>query len=75
MCVSIRDLERILRCASEAGITDVHITANEPVFWRRGEVLSPLKQYVPNGENIFTFVKQYFPNAYRKRLWTGKMPI
>ena len=56
MCVGIRDLERILRCASEAGITDVHITANEPVFWRRGEVLSPLKQYVPNGENIFTFV-------------------
>ena len=26
MCVSIRDLERILRCASEAGITDVVYT-------------------------------------------------
>ena len=72
MCVGIRDFERILRCASEAGISDVHITADEPIFWRRGEVLSPLKQYVPNGENLFNFVHQYFPKRIQEKIIDGK---
>lgn len=72
MCVGIRDIERILRCASEAGITDVHMTADEPVFWRRGDVLSPLKQYVPDGENIFAFVRQYFPKRIQEKIIDGE---
>ena len=67
MSVGLNDFERILRCASEAGISDVHITAHEPVFWRRGDVLSPLKQYTPEAENIFAFIKKHFPkNSWEK---------
>lgn len=72
VCVSNRDMERILRCASEAGISDVHITAGEPVFWRRGDILSPLKQYVPDTDNIFKFVRQYFPKRIQEKIIDGE---
>ena len=53
MGVRQRDFIRILRCASEAGISDVHLTANEPVCWRRGDVLSHLKEYVPSESDVY----------------------
>lgn len=72
MCVSNKDMERILHCASEAGISDVHVTAGVPVFWRRGDILSPLKQYVPDVENIFRFVRQYFPKRIQEKIMDGE---
>ncbi len=59
MAVNLGDFERILRCASEAGISDVHIRADEPVYWKRGMVLSPLKQYVPTDEDMYRLVKRF----------------
>lgn len=59
MAVSFNDFERILRCASEAGIADVHIRADEPVYWKRGDVLSPLKQYVPTNEDMYRMMKKF----------------
>ena len=59
MAVNIGDFERILRCASEAGISDVHIRADEPVYWKRGLVLSPLKQYVPTDEDMYRLLKRF----------------
>ena len=57
MGVRQRDFARILRCASEAGISDVHLTANEPVCWRRGDVLSHLKEYVPSESDMYGLFK------------------
>ena len=57
MGVRQRDFVRILRCASEAGISDVHMTANEPVCWRRGDVLSHLKEYVPSESDMYGLFK------------------
>ncbi len=59
MAVSLGDFERILRCASEAGISDVHIRAHEPVYWKRGEILSPLKEYVPTDEDMYRLLKRF----------------
>ena len=59
MAVSFNDFERILRCASEAGIADVHIRADEPVYWKRGDVLSALKQYVPSAEDMYRLLKRF----------------
>ncbi len=57
MCVSKGDLTRILHCASEAGISDVYISTGCPVYWRRGEVLSPLKEYIPSAKDIYEIFK------------------
>ena len=57
MCLRKSDFIRILRCASEAGISDVHLTADEPVCWRRGDVLSHLKEYVPTEKDIYELFK------------------
>ena len=59
MAVNLGDFERILRCASEAGISDVHIRADEPVYWKRGMLLSPLKQYVPTDEDMYRLLKRF----------------
>ncbi len=59
MAVNLGDFERILRCASEAGISDVHIRADEPVYWKRGLMLSPLKQYVPTDEDMYRLLKRF----------------
>lgn len=57
MCLRKSDFVRILRCASEAGISDVHLAADEPVCWKRGDVLSHLKDYVPTEKDIYELFK------------------
>lgn len=66
MSLSRNMLMKILRCASEAGISDVHICAKQPVYWRRGENLSPLEDYVPTDKDIYDF----FQLLVKKDLWT-----
>lgn len=57
MCLRKSDFVRILRCASEAGISDIHLAVDEPVCWKRGDVLSHLKDYVPTGKDIYELFK------------------
>ena len=53
MSLSDHDFERIMICAAEAGISDVHFHPGEPVFWRRYGDLSPLREYVPCVEDLW----------------------
>lgn len=46
------DFERIMLCAAEANVADVHITEEVPVYWRRYGALSPLREYVPSQQDM-----------------------
>lgn len=53
MSLTDHEFERIMICAAEANISDVHFHVDEPVFWRRYGELSPLKEYVPTAEDLW----------------------
>lgn len=53
MGMSKKNFFRIMRCASEANISDVNFAADEPVFWRRSGMWSPLREYKPTQEDIY----------------------
>lgn len=57
--------ERILRCASETGVSDIHVTAGEPVYWRRSKVLSALKDHVPTEKDTF----EMFQRMVSEDMW------
>lgn len=65
MCLNFKDFERIMCCASEGGISDVHITAGEPVRWKHADRLSMLREYVPTDKDIFNI----FQVIVREELW------
>lgn len=65
MGVNKEALLRILQCASEAGISDVHIAQNQAVYWRRGEILSALNEYVPSENDIHIILQ----TLVKEELW------
>lgn len=71
MALSDHDYERILICASEAGISDIHFHVGEPVFWRRYGILSPLKEYVPSTEDLWRIFTKIATDEQREKYVDG----
>lgn len=65
MGMNQKDFMRIMRCAAEAGISDINLVAGEPVFWRRNGIWSPLREYKPTDEDIY----QVFCQLVQKEAW------
>ena len=57
------DFERIVMCAAEVGISDIHIAEGEPVYWRRCGCLSPLREFIPTAEDIFKIFQRFVTEA------------
>ena len=64
------DFERIVMCAAEVGISDIHIAEGEPVYWRRCGCLSPLREFIPTAEDIRIVAKKidYYGKGFKYSL-------
>lgn len=71
MGLSDHDFERILICAAEAGISDIHIHARKPVYWRRYGNLSPLREYVPSIEDLWRIFNRIAEEDVREKYVDG----
>ena len=71
MSLSDHDFERIMICAAEAGISDVHFHPGEPVFWRRYGDLSPLREYVPCVEDLWRIFTRITSDEQREKYVDG----
>lgn len=71
MSLSDHDFERIMICASEAGISDVHFHAKSPVFWRRYGDLSSLREYVPSIEDLWRIFTRISSEETREKFIDG----
>lgn len=69
--LSDHDFERILICAAEAGISDIHIHSGKPVYWRRYGNLSPLREYIPSTEDMWRIFNRIAEDEIREKYAEG----